>query len=744
MKRFALFAAALLMCLVYGCNEEPEPTPVNPFISLEKGTEGATTLTFKATIKDATKAAYMVVKDGEELPALADILASGTELDPNVSDAVEYTAEGLEPGTKYQVVAAASNNAKSVGSNTLYMTTVAADEVTVSLDVVHVGYESMSFRANITNATRAAYIVMYASKSAPEPSYVLINGEEIDLSSREAVDVTGLECKKEYQLIVVAEGAGATVMSEPVLFTTNDDPSNILTHNYTRAKGTKYGANYFMMFSYEDPNEAENFAYNEQTLSLDMYGDPEKDYLPAGTYPVLESNEPPCVSAYRYSNYGYNDQIRILSGEVVVEIDPETKAYSFDIDIYLADGRHMQAYYTGDVDGMEVVDIITVNTNFTEASATTGDNGAKWMVVLKDSEGNEAHLDVLNSRKASYLVNNTYTISSSTESEEGKPADTTPEAGDFDAASSYFVLADGEQMPFATGSFHVTIDWDSKTYQLALYATLGKNYVIEAKYDGAIEGISLEASSEIIDVVMNSATARSFEGNANWYLTFAQTENGTEKYRLTLDCYCPASPYLPTGVYKFGVGTGEGYISADASKLLVSGEGEYHLKEVTATVTTNAANKTYIFDITARVEDGRTFKMSYMGVVDGMEIVDAEDTPDEIVWTSFSARHWYSDNWALTVVDAEGKYTIEFDLRTGDSSLNYIPSATYTIGYEGMYINDYYTTLNGNKSAFKEMELILDYDESTCNYAVSFDLTHADGRNFKGSYNGPIAGSPKQ
>ena len=59
----------------------------------------------------------------------------------------------------------------------------------------------------------------------------------------------------------------------------------------------------------------------------------------------------------RYSTYGYDNGVQLKSGQVVVAIDPETKAYSFDIDLFLKDGRHLKATYNGDVDNMPVIDL---------------------------------------------------------------------------------------------------------------------------------------------------------------------------------------------------------------------------------------------------------------------------------------------------------------------------------------------------------------------------------------------------
>ena len=737
MKRFALLASALLMCLAYGCNEVPEPEVKAPTVLLEKGDAGVTSLSFKAVTTEATKATYVVVKDGEALPALAEILSSGTEMVLDENGVAEVTAEGLEENTKYQVVAAVANSAKSAGSNTLYMTTLKAGEVAVSVEVVHVGHENMSFRVNATNATKVVYLVLPASVATPEANSVLLLGTAVDLESREAVEVKDLACATDYKLLVVAEGVGATVMADPVAFTTEDDPANVLKHNYTRARGSKWNSNYFVMLSYEDANEADNFAYNEKTLSLDFYGDPDKNYLPAGTYTVKASNEAPCVSTY-YSTYGYDNGVGLSSGEVVVEIDPETKAYTINADLYLKDGRHMQAHYNGNLDGMKVVDIVTVKSAFTKASASTTNGGENWMVVLKDAEGNEAHLDVYNSRKAPYLVDNSYTISTSTESEDGTAANPELEAGEFNAATSYFVLASGESMPFATGSFHVQADWANKTYNLSLYATLGENYIIECDYRGAVEGIGLELSEEVISVELNSAYARGYEGNSNWYLTFAQTIDEVQNYYLALDVYCPPTPYLLAGVYQLGVGTGEGYLNPEVTKLTVRGETTYELIEARATVDIDAATKTYRFNISARVADGRTFAMSYTGAVEGMEILDAEDNGESIVWSKYTLKHWYSDNWELKVVSEDGANTLVFDLRTGDSSLNHLAAGTYVGGYDGMYVDLYYSMFNSAKNSFKEVTLVVDYDEATTNYTLSFEAHHNDGRIFTGNYTGAV------
>lgn len=746
MKRLALLCMAALGLSLVGCNPEPTPTPndeLQPTIALEKGSENVNYVTFTLTTTNATEARYMVLEDGTEAPTLDAILTEGVAVELAEGKA-EVKAEGLEADTDYMVVAAAKNVTKVAGSNTLYLKTTAQAEVALDVELVQVAHNAINFRFTAENAERVAYLVQNASKEIPEASEVLRKGDEVDPASKEAVEVTDLDPVKDYVLLVAAEGAGKSVMVEEA-FTTKDDPSNVIEHNYTRVKGSKYSSNYYLMFSYEDASEADNFAYNETTLCLDFYGDPEKDYLPAGTYEVKESTEWPCLNSMRYSTYGYDNGVLLKSGAVEVSIDPDTKAYTFVIDLQLKDGRSLKANYTGDVDNMPVVDKVFVNTDYTSAKATTADNGLTWALTLADDAGNAAHLDIVNAFQSPYIVNNTYTISTSAEEFSAKPM--AAEAGQFDNTTSTFVVAgeNGGEFKFATGTLTVDIDWEAKEYLISFYGTLENGYIIESEYKGAVEGCSLEQSEEIIDVVMNRAYASSYESGANWYITLSQENEQQSNYILKLDVYSKPMQFLAAGVYELGVGTGEGYLGVDATTLTVAGQGQYNFTEARLTVETNLADKTYTMIVSGRVQDGRTFLMSYVGKVDGMEIVDTQDTPSDITWSTFSAKKWYSDNWELTIKDSTEQYTMAFDMRTGNSSINYIPTNAYTLGesyVDTVYIDNNYSSFNGNKKAFESVTLNIEYIEASQTYNISFEVKLVDGREFSGTYSGAIAGSP--
>ena len=741
MKKLALLCMAALGLSLMSCESDPKTDPkpadeVQPTIALEKGKENVDYVTFTVTTTNASEARYMVLEDGADAPTLETIMSEGVAVELAEGKA-EVKADGLEADTEYMVVAAAKNVTKVAGSNTLYVKTTAQAEVTLDVELVQVAHTSINFRYTATNAEKVAYLVQNATKEVPEASEVIRKGDELDPEAKEAVEVTDLDPVKDYVLLVAAEGAGQTTMVE-LPFTTKDDPSNVIEHNYTRVRGSKYGSNYYLMFSYEDANEADNFAYNDKTLCLDFYGDPDKDYLPAGTYEVKESTEWPCLSNMRYSTYGYDNGVQLKSGVAEVSIDPETKAYTFALDLFLKDGRHLVANYTGDVENMPVIDIVTIATTCTTASASTTDNGKTWALTMADAEGNKALFNLSNAFDAPYIAKNTYTISTSAEEFSAKRK--AAEMGQFDGATSYFEVAgvDG-QFKFAKGTLNVDIDWTNQKYLMTFYGELENGYVIELQYNNAIEGVSLAQSEEIISVEMDTATAKSYDPT-NYYLTFTKSEEGVEKYRLVLDAYCPSMAYLPAGTYSTKEAIDGCRLDGETSTLYVTGEGQYYATEARAEVFTNMTDKTYTFNMSFKIQDGRTFAFSYVGKVDGSEIVESEIDADAIEWTTFSTKRWYSDNWELKVVSADEANTLIFDLRVGDSSASYLLPGVYELNAdEAQYIAGSYSKFNNNSNVFKAAVLSVMYDEGTGEHTIMFDVTINDGSNFTGNYQGVLA-----
>ena len=189
----------------------------------------------------------MVLGDEDDAPAIDKIFDEGTAVTLAEDGTAIVRVDDLKADTQYKVVAAARNIEKTAGSNTLYCTTLPELEMSVKVEIVQVDHEKMNFRVNATNVERLAYLVLYASKEVPDAAYVLLNGEEIPVDTKESIEVGNLEFNKEYQLVVAAEGNNKKFTAEPVLFTTDDDPTNVIKHTYTRARGTKYSSSCYVM-----------------------------------------------------------------------------------------------------------------------------------------------------------------------------------------------------------------------------------------------------------------------------------------------------------------------------------------------------------------------------------------------------------------------------------------------------------------------------------------------------------------
>lgn len=742
MKKFAMFFLAALMAGFMGCSDDSEVTPpaeveTPPSIVLEKGAADMMALNFKATVENATTAAYMVLADGASAPAPEQILADGELIDLRGGSTVQLKAEGLTPSTSYQVVAAAKNLTKLALSNTLYMTTAEQPQLTLTVEVVQVDHEKMNFRFTASNAEKVHYLVMYADKQTVDAQYVVTNGTEVAADLRESVEVTGLECDKGYQLLVVATGSGQMLMHDPVMFQTEDDPDNVIRHTYTRAKGSVYSGSAFVQLSYEDANEAENFAYNDQWLGLDFRMADTNEYLPAGTYTVTTDGAEYTLLS-RYSTYGYDAGVELDNGTVVVSIlDGEQKQYyKFEIDVYLKNGRHFVATYEGDVDGMPIKNTVYVMTTFTSAVAEKrADDGSLWQLKLSDDAGNEAVLDLCNAFALPYLAANPYTSSNAPEA-----TDEEFDPGEFNGATSTFKVATGlgeGTHKYATGTLHVDIDWENQSYLMTLYATLENEVVVEAEYLGAVEGVSLAPSTELVELVFTKAVASSLDSGDYW-TTYLSNEAGYEM-RLVAEC-APSPNGLPAGEYLPGVGAGK--VSLDSSTIKIPGEKEYYFVDLEMAVVIDQDAKEYTFVAEGKLEDGRTYKGVYTGAVEGMTIPDKEEEDVEIEWTKAVAKRWYSDNWEIKLSDADGSNVIVLDMRIGDSSLNYIPSGIYTtIDDEGRYIQAHYSSYNGVKNV-SDAELIVRYNAATLEYELIFAVALADGTIVEGEYVGLVENSP--
>lgn len=614
----------------------------------------------------------------------------------------------------------------------------AGEEITLSVNIVYCDHEKMSFRFTATHAETVYYYVMPGDMAAMDADYVVKNGQSVSASSKEQVTVEGLQVKTSYQLLVVAVGANQQQkMADPLPFETEDDPSLVIKHTYTRAKGFVLGSGSFSVdLSYADPEEADNFAYDETFLGLYGVVEVGNEYLPAGEYSVESET---LVS--RYCEYGYESGIHPESGTLKVEIleGEQNKYYRFTVDLVLQNGRQVQATYEGEVDGMPIRNTVYVQTTYTTAVAEKRtDDGSKWQLKLSDAEGNVATLDLYNAFAANYLAQNVYTISTSSEA-----TDTEFGPSEFDGTTSTFEVAAGAgegTHKFKTGTLTVDLLWESQTYMLSLYATLENEVVVESEFQGAIEGISLAPSTEVVELNFTTARGTSISNGAVWNVTLLN-EAG---YDLRFSAACGADPNgLPAGEYTAGMGVG--HLDLSLAKLTVPGEKVYDFQTLTLVVTIDQTAKTYRFALEGKIEDGRTYKATFEGEVEGMTVVEKEEI-GELTWTAAEAKNIYSDNWSLTVTDSTEKHKLTFDLRTGDSDANYLLPGTYRPGGYGdpaPRIDSYYSEYNSNRGMFEDATLEVAYDAATQEYELTFTVKLTTGDTLAGTYKGLVVGSPE-
>lgn len=88
-----------------------------PQVSIENGTVTQSAVSFTIHSSDAMKGAYVVVKEGEQLPSADELLASGKAFEVNQKASI--TEEGLKEGVSYTIMAAVAGeeNLKSTAQS---------------------------------------------------------------------------------------------------------------------------------------------------------------------------------------------------------------------------------------------------------------------------------------------------------------------------------------------------------------------------------------------------------------------------------------------------------------------------------------------------------------------------------------------------------------------------------------------------------------------------------------------------
>lgn len=133
------------------------------------------------------------------------MLGGGTKAAPEAEGV--YTVEGLEPDTRYIVVAAVSNGADETAAERLEMTTLGLSPA-VTLETVSSDKTSVTFRLTPSEASEVSYVWVEKGSPIPDAAALLAEGTPADAAAPSEITLPGLTPGTEYTVAAAAGDAG--------------------------------------------------------------------------------------------------------------------------------------------------------------------------------------------------------------------------------------------------------------------------------------------------------------------------------------------------------------------------------------------------------------------------------------------------------------------------------------------------------------------------------------------------------
>ena len=269
-KTFLLSVFAVLLAFV-GCEKDPAGDVLS--VSVEAGEATADAVKFTVKPNNAEKCAFLCLTADQLIPAAADILANGTQID--ASGKTNQHVKGLQPETTYSIIAAVQAGEETAVSQVVKMTTLKVENpddpenpedpenpnepdepvlnVTLGLALVNTGSDNVTVQIKPTDAEVCRYMCVKAADQQPSDEDVLTKGLEADAAKAADYTVKGLESSTEYRFIAVAKGGEKVVRQELLVKTKGDWKTG---EEWT----TTYGALEFFMM--------ETAGYNSEIIDL--------------------------------------------------------------------------------------------------------------------------------------------------------------------------------------------------------------------------------------------------------------------------------------------------------------------------------------------------------------------------------------------------------------------------------------------------------------------------------------------
>ena len=388
------FFALLAMFAVVGCNnEEPTFTPQDgpnqnekePTVAIEVSQITTDSITFTIEATDANTITYLLV-EGTAAPDASSVLTEGVKVDTDT-----ITCSELKPDTDYAIGVVAVNVEKQAYASTGAKTEaeeVPMPEVTISLREGSVTENTLSFFISSTNAYVLKWVCIEDGSRDVTAAQVIANGTSTEPNSESEVVVENLEPNTPYAIYAAAscniEGFEPQLSDKLVIRTAEIEPTSYTLSESTTATASKSSStldNYFVTFTDET---------NGYTLRCDFYA-ATGDYLPSGEYTLGEAAEGVLNNRYTSFMETPSSQMTLFeSGSITVEATPneETRKvqYTFNGNLYFANGDFVTLNYSGTVEGIELPEPLPDTPNIPEgATVFTPDVEVKQPVRLHTS-----------------------------------------------------------------------------------------------------------------------------------------------------------------------------------------------------------------------------------------------------------------------------------------------------------------------------------------------------------------------
>lgn len=407
---FALIAVSLFAAC--SDNDEPEvkPTPEppvveKPVVALQAGEADVETLSFLLTSEKAETVKWIRYTDAEQAPNAETILRDGASVAPNQEH--RLTVEGLTPETSYYFVAVAVSGTQQSLSNTLQMTTKAAEvepdpqpEPAVTLTLGELTETTIAFTLTSEQSEQVSWIIIKKGSREVTPEQVLQYGVEVEPNTTLELTATELEDNTDYEIHAVAKAGEQLVAATPLEARTVQEVYQFRAQSADASFSEGEQSNdFYILFE----------GRNGDSVIADFYVSTEESILPSGSYTFGDKEPGTILPGYTYYVDEEGARVNFADGSFTVEATVNETDYSVSYaitgDFALENGELIHISYSGPIAGIVMRNpnapdgyaIFTVDDSSTRPYRwkPNGEVPGEYTFRFLDKDDNELTLDFL-------------------------------------------------------------------------------------------------------------------------------------------------------------------------------------------------------------------------------------------------------------------------------------------------------------------------------------------------------------